>query len=182
MANVLPPEYKDNITTEYRFRLAAVGFLLFGIGLAISAGFLVPSYLLLNADLSTTRDQIAAVQETFREDGGGGYTKIISDTKRQMEALAQEERDVTIGAMFQSVLQNKNQGIALTRFSYKQRDDVLSVSGVANTRQSLLSFEEALAQSDQFTNVNLPVSSLANQTNISFSLDLKLADMSSSDE
>lgn len=176
MANVLPPEYKEKITTEYRLRLLAVGLLLGGIALAITAAFLVPSYLLLRSHLSTTQDNIARVQEAFQQESGGRYTQVLSDTKQQLSAASLHGRTTKIGAMFKEVLDRQSQGVSITRFAYTDEEKTLVISGVADTRDALLGFEESLATSQLFAEVDLPVSSLADQTDVAFNLDLRLSD------
>jgi hypothetical protein len=52
-------------------------------------------------------------------------------------------------------------------------NSTLSIGGVATTRDALLSFKKKLEADEKFEEIVLPVSSLAKDTDIDFSLQIK---------
>ncbi len=72
---------------------------------------------------------------------------------------------------------NKTSRIILTSISYSKLTaevPIIGVVGIARNRQSLVSFTQELERDEHIVSVDLPVSSFAKETDIPFSLNIKI--------
>jgi hypothetical protein len=77
-----------------------------------------------------------------------------------------------------AILAKKTSSIKIIQITY-QYDPILGkkigILGTASSRDALLSFEQTLENDKDFTNVNLPLSSFVQDSNIQFDLTLNPA-------
>ncbi len=77
-----------------------------------------------------------------------------------------------------TVLSNKTSAIQLTHFSYTVTASTTAtfiVSGVSATRESLVSYVKKLEETKSFKKVDLPISNLAKEKNIDFTINILIA-------
>ncbi len=118
---------------------------------------------------------------------------MISDTKAPLEGtsdvkaeelLVKEVKDVTAqmkilrkwlseAPLYKDLLQvvgERPSGVAITALVYQRGNSSVVISGIAKKRDDLLFFVDALEKSKTFSAVDLPVSSLAQQEKVNFSI------------
>lgn len=176
MFNVLPDSLKKLIRQEYYFRLAIIVALAFIALQVIGLFLLLPSWVLSTYKEQEALSDVAAVHESPMENHLQSVSDTITQTNRTlavMNTLLYPEA----APLFQDILSRQPAGVHLTGFSYTLADDgtaSIVASGNALTRNILVSFEKSLEKSSLFASVNLPVSNLAKDTDIPFSITLSV--------
>ena len=176
MANVQPETQKKMMRREYRVRLVTTSLIFVSVALVVAIVFLIPSLVLSQSRKNTTVQQL----ETFK-----GFAE-LQETNESFEELRIANEKITLlslgggGVSVEDILDTiayvKPTAISVSGISMSQRvvEDVLeqsvTLSGVADTRTDLLSFVELLEKEELFSNVDLPISNLAKEREISFSL------------
>ncbi len=181
MINLLSPQYKIETTREYYMRLGILS-VLFSVVLVFIAGvFLIPTYLTVSLDervkkeelvqLTTSRDpeleKISTTIQTINKNLATFKEPYIQDSFSQgvlRSVLTLKREGVTLGEFFYAVTETQKEGVVKS----------FSIRGEALSRENLLMFIAELDKTELFQKVDVPISNLLKDENISFSLDLKL--------
>ncbi len=174
MFNVLSDNLKKAIKVEYRLRLAIVAcvwVIILELSMCI---FLLPSVIIsfykereVNQEIQTATE-VAGVQSNL-------VSQTITSTNQTLRILNDDLLYPPATPAFETVLSARTPAIHITELSYTDQDatsGLLSVHGVAASREALVSFEKALQDSGSFSSVDLPVSNLAKDTNIDFTINV----------
>jgi hypothetical protein len=181
--NLLSPQEKNALRKEYRLRFFVVFFLMsFFILLAAIVTFL-PTYFFTVSryDLFFTESQSDEIQNRLSR--AKEAEKTILETNKKIILLKSDASVPRVKDIFFEISQSKNSGIVITSLSYennggavtkKGKDPVLAkvnIRGRSSTRETLLAFKDALTQNKQFSNIDLPISSLVKESDIDFSIN-----------
>lgn len=174
MYKLLSDEVRKMVEGEYAVRRAVVivGSLIFVLVVAVTG--ILPSYLLSKSrhEEVSERARIAGSMEPdIKSQEMQGWLAGINLKIKVLSRVVEQEK---FSGVIESIISEKASGIRLSSFSWKQDgvDILVTVSGVAESRQSLLAFEDKLRGSKEFKEVTLPVSNLAKDRDVPF--DLKL--------
>ena len=154
-------------------RLVTTLVLLINIGLVVGGVLLIPSYVVAERAAESAERYLTAIEETtsLRERAGVSQTvRALSERLRILDAVAQQSRG---GAALDALLAERTSGIRITGIGFASDGGdttALSVAGVASNRTTLLAFIDALRSAGTFGGVEVPVSQLAQDTNIPFSI------------
>jgi len=127
--------------------------------------------------LSIQDDEYSAERDIYSQSISSANSKDLMTTLddiKSMVTLAAPEGG-SLFAVISKVLEKKDSGIKITSFSYTRGASApssLSIQGVAAKRSDLLTFYRALQKEKIFTKVDLPVASLAKESEAPFSLAL----------
>ena len=178
MINLLPPEERGRIKKEYRLRVIAV--YTFFIGSAIFVGFilLLPAYFLTNVVVHDAEREATVLENSSESTKREEINAKLLLTKERLRAIAEGDIRTELYEVVQKVAAHRTKAITIRSFSYtrgltEEQPSSLLISGVADTRDDLLSFTQELQDDDFFEEVVLPVSSLAKDQDIKFDLDIK---------
>jgi len=177
MANLLPRMSLDEVRKERRRRMVAVSLSTFLVTVLFGTAFLVPS-LVLSRTKATAAEQKVELTQTFiarREESG--VLDNVREMREKIERLKSEISDISFSNVFLALDRSASAGIRLFSFSYQRSEsgaDSITLRGNAQTRDALLAFTRQLDHEVLFTEVVLPVSDLAQSTNINFSLTLSI--------
>ena len=172
MYKLLTEEEKVKVTSEYNLRrLAVIIFALCLVIIVTIVGFL-PSYL-----LSVTRESAALdrtkILETIEPHNKEELESWLKKINTELKTLSPKLDTDRPSEFFESILKEKSAGIKVSNLLWeKQEVLVLTVEGVARTRQALINFETKLKQSGKFKEVALPISNLAKDEDIKFQIKL----------
>ena len=170
MFKLLTEEHKVKVRKEYSSRLIVVVLSAFVFVLITGLIGLMPSYIL--SDIKYR--EVASLAEDAALGGSEKNEDEIWFEKMKLRLnILNPDFDTDRPSEFvEKVIGERGTGIRLAGFSWiKGKDDVsLMVRGVADTRQDLIAFEERVKASEEFSNVSLPISNLASDSNIEFSL------------
>lgn len=172
--NLLPEEKKGNIKKAYRMRVFVLLLIMLSISGAVSLIFMLPSFLAASIRYS----EISLNKENLEKDTPElleieNLKSSLEEIKNKMKALKAEDR-VLFSETIRQIVDSKSSGISLRSFSYNVKEEQidLRITGVANDRDNLTSFVKNLNEGGTFSDANLPVSDLAGDSNISFSMTL----------
>ncbi len=173
MINLIPPEGQRIVRREYLARVGAVFSLLATGALLAGALLLLPTYILLTHQLNTTTDQ-AAYPEA--ESGYAEATRSLADASRLAKRLEAADNSAAASEILAHIDAGRPSAVALIGLTINQRPDGAEIvaRGTAETRESLRQFVDTLKRDAFFLDARVPVSDLARDTNLTFTLSLSL--------
>ena len=177
MINLIPIEEKKEIKKDfyYRFLTALVTF--FCIAVFISLIMMVPSYLVSLEKKNLTVQRLNTQKnELIPEIDQKALVSIKDlDTKLALIENARKNKFIFSEKVINEISSKKLTGIKINSFFY-QNDFIegkkISITGVAQDREQLLLFRQALEEDDLFKNVDLPISNFVKGSDIEFNLNL----------
>jgi Tfp pilus assembly protein PilN len=172
MRNLIPAYKRKALRKDYLMRLATVGLGLFAVVMAIGTLTLAPTYFLAYSKLNAIRTEAGLVEESISRREEPMSVATLRETQDQLKiVLTEQDRDL-LSDMVAEIVEQKLPGISITGIFYERGgvDFELTVTGIANQRDTLLAFKETLEALEWFVAVNLPVSNLATERNLSFTL------------
>ncbi len=175
MINLIPQAGKDVVRREYFLRVGTVfGFLCAG---ALVAGglLLLPTYALVTRQLHSVI--VAGVEE---KDAEADYARQVSELdeaeKIAGQLLVSGGRSASASSILTHIEASISPEVVLTNLSVTETKEGAAVTarGTATTRESLRRFVEGLKRDAFFADAVVPVSDLARDTNLSFTVTLTL--------
>jgi hypothetical protein len=185
MANILPSSYKHHLRTEYRLRFASVILFLLVVVLVVLLVLILPAYLIVQSDVRSAQSEVAVLASGDDESvpAADDGSDVIALVKRELAALGtrpQEEPSKLISAVINVT---NSSAITLDRLNYEvasaDAPGTLVVGGQAADRDNLIAFSQALEKLPQVAAVDLPVSQLASDSDIDFTITVTLPSTSS---
>jgi hypothetical protein len=175
MSNLLLEDEKKSMRRDYLVRLLATLLFLLSLSLLIGSVLLLPSFFLVESKKQTLLKETSL--EGLKVSLALNPREVIADAERKIELLADVGNRERVGALLASLLKEKSAGIMLSSITYMREKDVGSfvVGGVALSRSALVDFSNKLERNSRFTDVQLPVSNLASNRDILFSISFKVA-------
>lgn len=173
MINILPESGRTVVKREYRIRLVSVFlFLLALLSLAVAV-MLLPSYL-----FATVEAEQASLEEarllSSKMASAKTDAEVIVSVNKQIAGLEVFMMAPRPSEALLSVIRSANSGVDLVRVSYEGGASTISLSGKAVSRDILLQFSKTLQKLPIVLAVDLPVSDLAKNTDVPFSMILTL--------
>jgi hypothetical protein len=175
MINLIPEIVRTQIVKEYWVRTSSVFLLLTSVASVMVVVFALPVYVLISyqVDVYTDSATVAAAR----------VAEYDTSTSALIEAnkMAQQVTDLRSVQNFSSLIElveaERKDGVVISGFSFN-RDGVkvtpFQVNGRAATRQDLADFRAALLRQEIVEEAILPISNLAKDKDIEFSLSVKL--------
>ena len=175
MINLLPENEKKEISREYRFRRLAL-VLISMICLSVSAAvFLLPSFIL--SWYKAQGDGYADSGANAKPDAEASSLLARSETAKQLSAILKPEDYALPSSFIDTLIRNKTSQNKINSISYS-RDQTgainVSVNGVSDSRQALVSFTNRLGKEPGIGKINIPVSNFTKDADISFSFSLSI--------
>ncbi len=173
MINLIPPEGHKQVRREYLSRVAAVFALLVTGALVGGACLLLPSYILLSYQLKA---QVESAASPEVESEYADASRALADTSQLAKRLSAPAGSINTSEILAHVNTNLSAEVALTAFSVSRAGEKVAVTarGTAQTRESLRKFVETLKRDAFFMDARVPVSDLARDVDLSFTLTLTL--------
>lgn len=175
MINLIPPEGKKVLKREFILRVSGTSAFLLGIVCLILVGSLVPTYVLTSAQIQEYEKRIETVGDTTQK-----YKEAEQEIKKIGEVLTQLKSGSSTRPsteLFREVERLASPGIVFKSFQIntdKRVGDSLLVQGVAPTRESLVVFKNALKTSSLFEKADIPISDLARDVELPFTITISL--------
>jgi len=171
MFTLLSEQHKKLLYRQYRTRLLCVIFI-FISGLFLSSiALLLPSYLALTTEDARLQSDIKSFLEQISEKNSKGLVTTLNEIKSIVALISPE--DTKMYSVLKVILGKKPAGISITSIDYARNDGApssLSFQGVAASRSALIQFSKTLQSEKMFSSVSLPVSNLAKESDIKYSL------------
>lgn len=177
MINLLPPGQKQKAEKEYNFRLGSAYILLMSIVVVIGAVLLLPSYFFVDIKEGYAQNELDALQSSSENTKREEIRAELLLTKEYLRELTKDATREPLYAVIDRVSTASGGIIDISTVSYSRAEgesnSTLSVGGTAPTRNKLLRFKNALEEDELFEEIVLPVSSLAQETDIKFNIQIK---------
>lgn len=173
--NFLSDLNKKIVFREYLIRLCIFFFLFLFFSMLGALVFLIPSYFLTNMKERAVSNRFEIINKTQEKSEGVESRLIIENTINKINLLSSEVSPISVYQLFEKVLLNKGSMIKINSFFYvagRNRLGELKISGIAGTRESLLSFSKRLENEKIFKKVEVPISSLTKYKNLEFIISI----------
>lgn len=172
MVNLLPRSVVRALVFRYYTRLFTLGCAFIGCAFLISAAFLGPSFILATRAGEAAERYAQAAEESVGLKERSGVSESMRVLNERVSLLDAGSLYPQSTEIIEAMLKPLPRGVSVTAFAYATGEGAanVSVSGVAETRVALLAYAEALRASGQFEGVNVPVSQLALDADIPFSI------------
>lgn len=181
MINLLSPQYKIESTQEYYMRLGILS-VYFTTFLVVVAGiFLLPSYLAVSLDEKVKKEELATLSSS-RDPELEKISVSIQSINKNLAVFREPYMPYSFSQkVLPPVLGTAHKGVTLYEFYYSVTEDPkegtirrFSMRGDALSREELLLFVEELKKTNLFEKVDVPISNLLKDDNVSFDLSLVL--------
>ena len=173
MTNLLLEEDRKDIRRDYVLRLGATAAGFLGVFALMSTVFLVPSFALSISKEGSLRERVELLARTTILRSEDPSLLALSDFNGGLQFLSSRQERQLTNAVLLRVLEAKPSGVSITRLSFARHLDGsadIAIGGLARTREALLFFERRLRDDTLFSDIVLPVSNLANDKDIEFSM------------
>lgn len=173
MINLLPPEGRSLVKREYWLRVASAYAVLVTIASLVTIAVLLPTYFHVAFQINTVIEDIANVgsaEDYARLEGEIKTANAISSLLVKSTAPIPA---TTIIAKIKELAETANtiEGISIS--TKEGVVDSIVVTGTARTRSALVGLRDRIEAHELFETVELPISNLAKDENIPFSLTIK---------
>ena len=176
VVNLLPIKNQRTVAWEHRRRVLLVVLLFVIFSVVLLGLFLAPSLMVTWSAIKGYKEQLVATKTLVdlqrRQSGLGELTDLQTRAELLKEVLSQR----SFTSILQDITPRIPNDISLLQVAYSAQGNEITVAlkGVAETRNALISFGDALRSSALFSHVDVPVSSLARSTDIDFDVTLVL--------
>lgn len=181
MANLITEKQKKEIKIDYYMRLFSV-FLFVPSSLlgAFLLAYVIPYYLSVNEkDFLTAEQFTSVIDASNKKNTGESAIRLVAQTRDQMQATEIYNNGSFVPSnYFRKIIENKNIDIQINKLSFsivRKGQAQFIVGGSSKSREGLVSFIEDLKVKAGFATVDSPVSDFAQEKNISFTLNIKVA-------
>ena len=181
MSNNLTEEYKKGIHKEYLLRYFVVLAMFLLIVGVVAVLLLIPVFVSGRVAKVSVEEQLEQFQSEAIDDANETE---LSRTTEILDIFSGEREIGSLENILEAIIEARPSGVTLTSLTFKEvvradqdTDEVrqlytVTVSGMARTRNALIGFEESLDSKKHFSNVQLPVSNLARDRDIPYSLSV----------
>ncbi len=170
----LPYSEQKHIRREYRVRVLIVLFFFIAISLVIGVASLFPAYIYSILEERNHLSQVAAFKKTID-------ASTITATQQQLlqgtTVLNLVSNTIQPNIFYTTAISivSLRGNVIINSFTFDHTSSnsmIVILSGIAPTRNDLLSFKTRLEGLPDKTLVDLPISTLAQDTNVSFSIQI----------
>lgn len=175
MINLIPPAAKRRVILEYWIRMVSVWmFMVCGI-IIVTTLLLIPVYVLVHSKI-----EAYAVSATEALNSVAEYdisSSALISASVQANLLLQLSEQENFSDLITVLENSKNAGVSIKSFSFTRTPEGLApvdITGDAKTRQDLADFREALLKNEAVEKVFLPISNLAEDRNIDFTISVTM--------
>lgn len=176
MFNLLPQLEQEEASREYRFRLAGV-VLICCASLSIATAVALSPSLFLSYQIEKSRTKEAnSIEKEITLNTSAELASELKFGNAKLSALSANSKVDYSHDLVERVVHNKTVGIKIFGIDVKSKDDGshdLAIIGLAQDRETLLSFVRVLEGEKGFTHVTVPVSNFAPVADINFSILVK---------
>ncbi|MBI4086689.1 hypothetical protein HY416_01760 [Candidatus Kaiserbacteria bacterium] len=179
MINFLSPEAKQAVKREYFTRVVSVWMLLLAAVATVGAALLGPTYVLLIRQLDALSQEIITLEKESDTEQYLATREALSGAHDLALQLAVSYSGPTPSQILTEVRKSQTDAIVIYGFSYERavgRPDAVTVRGTASTREALAQFTAALERNPLFARAEVPVSDLASDRELPFTLTIVLAE------
>lgn len=173
MINLIPPNAQKQVRNEYWVRVVSVWLLLLGTSFIIVVILFAPVYVLIQSQLDSYWDEYTRAN---------GETQSFKDAESEIKKanelatlLSKSKNIVTFSGTIESLEKLTKDEVIIESYSLTRKGDVIDsiiVVGQADSRLALTQFKDSIENEPMFESVTLPLSNLAKDKDIPFSITI----------
>lgn len=175
MINLIPTKAKRSILIEYWVRVVSVWIILGSVALLLGAVLLFPVYVLVSSQVSAKE---SAVMEASEKVNNFQDVSVALEAASQQAKYALRESALSDMSEYITLFENlQGSAIEINNIEISRMDKDISpiqIFGVARDRKGLADFRDRLLKEPDVTEVDLPISNLASDSNIRFTITVTL--------
>lgn len=178
MINFLPPEAKSAVRREYAIRAVGAWLLLLAVVAAVEIVLLLPTYVLLARQLDALAAEIVRTEDVSATEAYKTTHAALAKAHTLAGQLHVAHAGPVASKVLDAIQAAETDAVALSGFSYAHTGIAvksIQVRGIAATRGALAEFSAALERNPLFARADVPVSDLADDRNLEFTLTIVLA-------
>ena len=176
LINLLSSERRNAFRQGYFFRLGTVIALALTLMCVLHAVMLVPAYFTLSEARANESMLLSNVNERLSSAGDKEITERLAALGKQTEHLVRLSGTPSATATMRAALLLPRSGITLTGLSFTppagKASGELRLTGMAVSREALRAYQTTLGTLPTVTNVDLPISAYARESDIQFTITL----------
>lgn len=175
MINLIPQSAKKNIVSEYWIRVLSTWLLLWAFAFVCGTAILFPAYILASSQVAVY-EQSAALATQKVADYGSASAALIQ-ASQQAHEIVQLSEVTPMSSYVDLFTSMQGTDIRIDRLNLTQvgfQIQPVQITGSASDRQSLASFRDRMLAHPLITEVNLPISNLATDKNIQFTITVTM--------
>lgn len=174
MINLIPPDAKGAIRREYIVRVSSVWIALVGCALLGASFLLLPTYLFYSNQIRASVREAASSEERLE-----AYERMrasLSEAQTFAKRLSLSIESVRASDILAHIEDALTEAIALEGLQIVQEEKGtrIEVRGKARTRDALRVFLRRIESDTYFLDAQVPVSDLAKDTNLLFTMTVRL--------
>lgn len=177
MINLIPPAARKQVLKEYWFRVVSIMMCIVATAAIVASLLLSPSYVLVTTKGSDFADSAAEALSKSEK-----YDELLTEiekTNDQTVVLLRDIETIKYTELMSKIEELAGDTIVINEIRFagvdvKTKKSIVSVVGTADDRASLANYRTALDSDSSFTNVVLPISNLAKDVDIQFSLSVEV--------
>lgn len=169
--NLLPPD-RRRAYDEFLLFLALRRFaIVLGIFFVLVSGLLYGSTILLQQKVLQEQASTEAVEQRLSDIGGASFEQQIRDFNQMLGRVnTLQNGTVHWTPILHDLWTIVPAGVTFTSVEVDANQKTIAFRGTATVRDDLLSFQNALAHSERFSNPSSPISNLLQRENIVFEI------------
>ncbi len=173
MINLIPPTAQAQVTKEYWIRVISVWLFLVGTAIFLVTILNMPSYVLVHTQLDTYL--LEFTNATINKESFTAAEAAIVRTNTIATLLVKPQGGMSFTEVVSQLEKSKSTGIIIFDFAITKAKDVIAtitITGQADSREALSTFRDTLDANPSFGKVTLPLSSLAKDKEIPFTITI----------
>jgi Tfp pilus assembly protein PilN len=168
--NIIPTELKKEIKFKKIFKSTNRVLYTISASVLFYALVLVACQIFLNNYFSDISSQNILV--TKKTDN---FSKQIKDINKQISSIENiQNNNIYWSPLIQNLFNNLPNSIKLDQISFNKKSNSIAMSGIAGTRDSLISLRKYFENNKNFTITNFPIQNLVEKQNINFAITLNI--------
>lgn len=176
MINLIPPDARSRIVTEYWVRVVTVWLLLLAVAATVVGALLFPAYVLVTSqvNLSTTEADVARARVGEHD----VTTKVLDAASEEARLIAVGAQDPRLTQVVEVIEEIIPAGVAAGSYTVTRQGGGVApviLRGTATTRAALAAFRDSLLAHPRIARVDLPISNFAKDRDITFTVTLTIS-------
>ncbi len=168
--NIISRKLKREIKLKSIYQLIKIIFSILIIVISIYTIALLLGKLALQIHFVKTIDETSLVTKNTEN-----YSKKIRNINNQLNSIDNIQNETTAWSyLLEYFAKNVSDNIKFSQIKMNKRDKTVYLSGLAKTRDNLLSLKKILEDSNYFSNINFPIQNLLEKNNINFTINAQL--------
>ncbi len=169
----LPESERKNIARDYHIRVAIVGLFFLSLAFLVGVAALFPAYVHAMLEERLHLKDVATLNQTGGAEALSSAENDLSGSAALMSVLSGSIVPAPFSSTVEDIASERG-AVEVSSFSLSRAASSTSIviEGSAPTRAALLAFKDRLVALAPGISVNLPVSELARDTDIQFSIEI----------